>query len=103
MKLLQQTSSIYGIFRISLLEPYICDRCTVPEPPQPIKIASAEEYKLMVNPQSKYRYSTLRYCTKYKGYLVDQSELLLVENFAHVQDLDCKFHASHLNQPKTVG
>jgi hypothetical protein len=38
LKLSQQTGSIHDVFHVSLLEPYLSDGCTAPEPPPPIEI-----------------------------------------------------------------
>jgi hypothetical protein len=103
LKLLQQAGSIHDVIHILLLELYISDGCTVPEPPLPTKIVSEEEYKLEKILQSEYRYSTLHYRAKYEGYSVEQSKWLPAENLAHAQDMVWEFYASHPNQSKPVG
>ncbi len=103
LKLSQQAGSIHDVFQVSLLEPYVSNGPTAPEPPLPFDIDGEEEYELELILQSEYRYGTLRYCIKYKGYFAEQSEWLLAENLAHAQDMVREFHASHPNQPKPVG
>jgi hypothetical protein len=102
-KLSQQASSIYNVFHVLLLEPYVSDRCAAPEPLLPIEIDGEKKYELKEILQSEYRYGTLRYCVKYQGYTAEQSKWLPAENPAHVQDMVCEFHALHPNQPKPVG
>jgi hypothetical protein len=46
LKLSQQAGSIHVVFNISLLEPYVSDRRTAPEPLPPIEIDSKEEFEL---------------------------------------------------------
>jgi hypothetical protein len=43
LKLFLQASSIYDVFHISLLEMYLSNRRTAPEPLLPIEIDSEEE------------------------------------------------------------
>ncbi len=43
MKLSQQAGSIYDVFHVLLLEPYIFDGRTAPEPPPPVEIDGEEE------------------------------------------------------------
>jgi hypothetical protein len=69
----------------------------VPEPSPSIEIDGKEEYELEDIRQSEYRFNTLHYCVKYKGYSAEQSEWLLAENIAHAQDMVCKFHTAHTN------
>jgi hypothetical protein len=61
LKLLQQVGSIHDIFHVLLLELYVSDGRTLPEPPLPIEMDSEKEYKLEEIIQSEYRYSTLHY------------------------------------------
>jgi hypothetical protein len=46
MKLSQQAGSTHNVFQVLLLELYVSDGRTVPEPPLPIEIVSEEEYEL---------------------------------------------------------
>jgi hypothetical protein len=73
LKLSQQAGSIHSVFHVSLLELYVSDSCTAPEHPLLIEIISEKEYELEEIIPSEYRYGTLRYCVKYKGYSVEQS------------------------------
>jgi hypothetical protein len=68
LKLLQQPGSIYDVFQVLLLEPYVSNLRTAPEPLPPIEIDIEEECKLEEILQGEYRYGTLDYCVKYKGY-----------------------------------
>jgi hypothetical protein len=70
LKLLLQVSSIRNVFHVSLLEPYVSDGSTAPEPLLPIEINGKEENELMEILQSEYRYGTLCYRMKYKEYLL---------------------------------
>jgi hypothetical protein len=56
---LQQAGSIHDVFHVSLLEPYVFNRRTAPEPPPPIEIDGEEECELEEILQSEYRYGTL--------------------------------------------
>jgi hypothetical protein len=49
-----------------LLELYVSNGCTVPEPMLPIEIDHKEEYEREEILQSEYRYGTLNYHVKYK-------------------------------------
>lgn len=82
---------------------YVSEGCTAPEPLLPIDIDSEEKYKLKEILQSKYRYDTLCYCTKYKGYSAEKCKWPLAENIAHVQDMVREFYLLHLSQPKPMG
>jgi hypothetical protein len=55
LKLLQQDGSIHDVFQVSLLEPYVSNGRTAPEPPLPIEIDGEEEYKLEEILQREYR------------------------------------------------
>ncbi len=103
LKLLQQAGSIHDVIHVLLLELYVSDGRTAHEPTPPIAIDGDEEYKLEEIFQSDYKYGTLQYRVKYKGYLAEQSEWLPAENLAHAQAMVCEFHALHPNQPKPVG
>ncbi len=61
-------------FSISLLELYISDGHMALESLPPIDINGEEEYELGKIMKSKYRFGTLRFCIKYKGYLAEQSK-----------------------------
>jgi predicted phosphatase len=87
LKLLQQASIIHNIFHVLLLEPYVSDRRTVPKLLPHIEVDGKEEYKLNEILQSEYRYSSLRYCMKYKGYSADHCQWLLAENLTHAHDM----------------
>ncbi len=103
MKLLQEIGYINNVFLVSLLEPFISDGHTAPEPPPPIEADSQEEYELEAILHSGYRREVFRYLVKYKGYGLDESKWLPAENLANTQDMVCKFHLSHLNKPKPLG
>ncbi len=97
LKLSLQACSIHDIFRVLLLEPYIYNGHTAPEPPWPIEINGEEGYELEEILQSEYRYGTLRYCMTYKGYSVECSNWPLAENLTYTQDIVRDFHALHSN------
>jgi hypothetical protein len=74
LKLLQEVGNIHDVFHMSLLEPYVSDGRTAPEPPPPIELDFQEEYELEAILQSCYRRGVLRYLVKYKGYGPEESE-----------------------------
>jgi hypothetical protein len=103
LKLLQEVGNIHDVFHVSLLEPYISDGRTAPEPPPPIELDGQEEYELEAILQSGYRRGVFRYIVKYKGYGPEESKWLPAENLANAQDMVREFHLSHPNQPKPPG
>jgi hypothetical protein len=57
-----------------MLELYVSNGRTAPKPLLPNEIDDEEENKDEEILQSEYRYGTLCYCLKYKGYLAEQSK-----------------------------
>ncbi len=74
LKLLQEVGNIHDFFHVSLLEPYVSDGRTTPEPTPPNELDSQEEYELEVILQSGYRRGVFCYLVKYKGYSPEESE-----------------------------
>ena len=103
LKLSQQVGSIHDIFHVSLLEPYVSDRRSAPEPPPPIEVDGEEEYELEEILQSAYRYNSFCYRVKYKGYSAEESEWLPAENLRNAPYMVRRFHEAHPNQPKPPG
>ncbi len=103
LKLSQQVGSIHDVFHVSLLEPYVSDGRSAPEPPPPIEVAGEEEYELEEILQSTYRYNTFCYRVKYKGYSAEESEWLPAENLENAPNMVREFHVAHPNQPKPPG
>jgi hypothetical protein len=103
LKLLQEVGNMYDAFHVSLLEPYVSDGHTTPEPPLPIELDGQEECELEAILQSGYRCGVFRYLVKYKGYSLEESKWLPAENLANALDMVREFHLSHLNQPKPPG
>jgi hypothetical protein len=98
LKFSQQANNIQDVFHISLLKPYVSNRCAAPKHLLPYKIDHEEEYGLEKILQSEYRYGTLHYRVKYKGYSADQSKWQPVDNLAHMQDMVSKFYELYPNQ-----
>jgi hypothetical protein len=71
---LQQVGSIHDVLLVWLLKPYISDRSSALELPQPIEINNEEKYELKENCQSSYQYIVLCYRVKYKGYSAEERE-----------------------------
>jgi hypothetical protein len=92
LKLLQEVGNIYGVFHVSLLEPYVSNPRDVPEPLRTIELDGQEEYELVAVLQSGYRCGVYHYLVKYKRYRLEESEWLLAENLTNAQDIVHKFH-----------
>jgi hypothetical protein len=70
----QQVASIYNVFHVSLLEPYVSDGRSTPEPPPPVEVDDKEKYELEEILQGAYQYNAFCYWVKYKGYLAEESK-----------------------------
>ncbi len=96
----QQVGNIHDVFHLLLLEPYVSDRHRAAEPPPPIEVEGAAEYKVEEILHSGYRHGVFRFLDKWKGYLADKAKWLPENRLEHAQNLVHEFHESHPKQPK---